>query len=343
MLQEQVHVRKEAGRHADFDATDRERGRGPDAAGRIPPDPARRAPGPVSDRGPLGSLLVAAGVASLLLGGLVVTASVFPGLVARHVAPRVLYVPGPGPRAGSAPADHGLARGEEVRLTTSDGVALHGWWVPAAGPDPCGTVIYFHGNAGSLVERAFIARRLADAGFHALLVDYRGYGLSEGSPHEEGLYRDARAAWRHAVEERGTPPGRTVVAGHSLGSAVAARLASEQRERVGAAVLTGAFTSVPELAAETYRWLPDAVFRDWPTNRFETIRRVGEIRAPVLVARGGMDRLVPRSHTRGVYETAGTAAQWMEAPRAGHADLWDDPAFWSRLESFLEEALGCRG
>lgn len=296
----------------------------------------------MSDRGPLASLLVSAGVASLLLGGLLVTASVFPGLVARHVAPLVLYVPGPGPLAGSAPADHGLARGEEIRLTTSDGVALHGWWVPAAGPEPCGTVLYFHGNAGSLVDRAFIARRLADAGFHALLVDYRGYGRSEGSPHEEGLYRDARAAWRHAVEERGASPGRTAVAGHSLGAAVAARLAAEQREGPGAVVLTGAFTSVPELAAEMYRWLPDAVFRDWPTNRFETIRRVGEIRAPLLVARGAMDHVVPRGQTRRVYEAAGTGAQWMEAPGAGHNDLWDDRAFWSRLVPFLEEALGCR-
>lgn len=295
----------------------------------------------MSDRGPLASLLVATGVAAVLLGGLLVTGVALPGMVARHVAPRFLYFPGPAPHAGATPADHGLARGEEIRLTASDGVKLHGWWVPAESSEACGTVLFLHGNAGSLVGRAFIARRLASAGFHALLLDYRGYGRSEGSPHEEGLYRDARAALRHAVEERSTSPARLVVAGHSLGSAVAAELASDQP--VGAAVLTGAFTSVPALAAETYAWLPGALFRGWPTNRFETMRRVGKISAPVLVARGGRDRLIPRSQSRQVYEAAGARAEWLEAGEAGHNDLWDAPSFWTRLVPFLEEALGCGG
>lgn len=294
----------------------------------------------VSDRGPLASLLVASGVALLLVGGLVVTGMALPGLVSRHVAPLFLYLPGPGPLVDTSPADHGLAGGEEVRLTTSDGVEIHGWWIPAAGSDACGTVLYFHGNAGSLVGRAFLAGRLASEGFDAFLVDYRGYGRSEGSPDEDGLYRDARAAWRHAVEDRGTPPERLAVAGHSLGSAVAAELASERP--VGAAVLTGAFTTVPDLAAEAYGWLPGAVFRGWSTNRFETVRRVDDIEAPVLVARGGRDHLVPRRQSRRVYEAAGPGAEWMEADRAGHDDLWDDEAFWDRLVPFLEAALDCR-
>ena len=294
----------------------------------------------MSDRAPLASLLVASGAALLLVGGLTVTGMAFPGVVSRHVAPLFLYLPGPGPIVDTGPADHGLAGGEEVRLTTSDGVEIHGWWVPAAVSDACGTVLYFHGNAGSLVGRAFIAGRLAAEGFHVLLVDYRGYGKSEGSPHEEGLYLDARAAWRHAVEDRGTPPERLAVAGHSLGSAVAAELASEKR--VGAAVLSGAFTSVPELAAEAYGWLPSAVFRGWTTNRFETVQRVEDIDAPILVARGGRDHLVPRPQSRRVFDAAGTGAQWMEAPGAGHDDLWDDEAYWGRLVPFLEGALGCR-
>lgn len=293
----------------------------------------------MKERGTTASLLVACGVAALLVGGAVVTAMAFPDLVARRVAPLFLYLPGPRPTVGASPTEVGLARGEELRLVTSDGVELHGWWIPAAGSDACGAVIYFHGNAGSLVDRAFIARRLSSAGFHALLVDYRGYGLSGGSPDEEGLYRDARAAWRHALEARGMDPARIAVAGHSLGSAVAAWLAST--EPAGAAVLTGAFPSVPALAAEAYAWLPDAVFRGWPTNRFETARRVGDVRGRVLVARGGGDRLVPRELTRRVHEAAGPRAAWFEAPGAGHDDLWDDEAFWARLVPFLEDALDC--
>lgn len=286
-------------------------------------------------------LLLAAGTAAAVLGGLVVMGLAFPGLVARHVAPLFLYFPGPAPAGAGAPSDHGLPRGEDLRLETSDGVAIHGWWVPAAASSgACGTVLYFHGNAGILEDRAFIARRLSAAGFDALMVEYRGYGSSEGSPDEEGLHRDALAAWRHAAEERETPPARLAVAGHSLGSAVAARLAAERP--VGAVVLTGAFPSVPELAAATYRWLPDALFRGWPTNRFETARRLAGVRAPVLVARGGRDRLVPRELTRRVLEAAGPEATWLEAPSAGHDDLWDDEAFRERLHRFLREVMGCR-
>lgn len=294
----------------------------------------------MSDRGPLASLLLAVGAAAVLLAGPLVMGVAFPGLLSRHVVPFLLYAPGRVPAAGSAPADHGLHRGEEIRPTASDGVALHGWWVPAAASRSCGTVLFLHGNAGSLAGRAFIARRLSEAGFDALLVDYRGYGLSEGRPAEEGLYRDAAAAWRHAVERREVPPERLAVAGHSLGSAVAAHLASTRR--TGAAVLTGAFPSVPALAAEAYGWLPDALFRGWTTNRFPTVERVGSIDAPVLVARGGLDRLVPRAHSRRVHEAAGPAARWYEAGGAGHDDLWDHQGFWDTLVPFLEEALGCR-
>lgn len=272
-------------------------------------------------------------------GALLLSGIAFPGALTRHVVPWLLYVPGFSEPA-SPPAEHGLPRAEDVRLTAEDGVALHGWWVPAAGGPACGTVLFLHGNAGSVAGRAPVARRLSEAGFDVLLVDYRGYGRSEGEPDEEGLYLDARAAWRHAVEERATPSRRLAVAGNSLGSAVAAHLAAHRP--VGAAVLTGAFASVPELAAEIYGWLPDPLFTDWPTHRFETVRWVRRIRAPLLVARGAEDDLVPEDQTRSVHGAAGPGAAWYAVPGAGHDDLWVSDAFWSRLLPFLEDALACR-
>lgn len=294
----------------------------------------------MSSRRDSAPILRALGVAAVLCGTLLLAGVVFPGLLARHVVPIFLYLPGPAGAGNGDPADHGLSGGEDVVLTTSDGVRLQGWWVPASEDASCGAVVFFHGNAGSLAGRAFIARRLAASGFDVLLVEYRGYGRSEGRPDEEGLYRDARAARRHVVEERGMPPDRVVAAGHSLGSAVAAHLAS--RERVGAVVLTGAFTSVPELAAEIYRWLPDALFRGWPTQRFETERWVRKIVVPVLVARGEADRLVSRDQSRRVHQAAGPEAVWLEVPGAGHDDLWAVDAFWARLVPFLEGSLACR-
>ncbi|MFW6193297.1 MAG: alpha/beta hydrolase [Gemmatimonadota bacterium] len=294
----------------------------------------------MSSRRDSAPLLRAVGVAAVLCGALLLAGVVFPGLLARHVVPIFLYLPGPAGTVSGDPVDHGLSSGEDVVLTTSDGVRIRAWWVPASADASCGAAVYFHGNAGSLAGRAFIARRLAASGFDVFLVEYRGYGRSEGRPHEKGLYRDASAALRHVLEERGTPPARVVVAGHSLGSAVAAHLAS--RERVGAAVLTRAFPSVPKLAARIYGWLPDALFRGWPTQRFETERWAREIAAPVLVARGEADRLVPRDQSRRVHQAAGPGAAWLEVPGAGHDDLWVADTFWARLVPFLEGSLACR-
>lgn len=279
---------------------------------------------------------VAAVLASLL--GAAVT---FPGLVARHLAPPLIYFPADLTAERSVPADHGLPRGEEIWLRTSDGLRLHAWWVPPAGGPACGALLFLHGNAGHLADRAFLARRVADTGRGVLLLDYRGFGRSEGSPHEEGLQRDARAAHRWLVEEGGISPERIVVAGHSLGAAVAVRLAVEQP--AGGLVLTGAFRSVPALGAELYGWLPDALFRGWPTERYETEGRAADVGVPALLARGGRDRVVPRAQTRAVHAALPVEARsvWHEAPLAGHGDLWDDDGFWGALRPFLERVVPC--
>lgn len=302
-----------------------------------------------------GSVLRWAAAAGLFLLALVGLGMAFPDFVSRHVVPRFLYLPGRVPAAAADPSAAGLPHGESLRIEADDGVELHAWWVPPspvagrAGPGPagagddaapgCGAVIYFHGNAGTLVDRAFVADRFSRSGFGVLLVDYRGYGRSAGTPSEEGLYRDGRAAYRYVLRELGHPPPRVALAGHSLGSAVAARVAADGSP--GALVLTGAFRTVPELARGAYPWLPDPLFRGWTTNRFETVRAIDRVDAPVLVARGGLDTLVPRAQTRTVWEEAGDPKRWYEAPAAGHDDLWDHEGFWEETTDFLADALGC--
>lgn len=277
----------------------------------------------------------------LAVAGLLVGAAVsFPDFVARRLAPPLIFHPADLAPGRSAPADHGLPAGEETWIRTEDGIRLHGWWIPAAGDAGCGTVLFFHGNAGHLADRAFLARRLSDAGFAAFLIDYRGYGRSDGTPDEEGLRLDALAAHHYLVRERGVNPDWLVLAGHSLGAAVAARLASE-RPAAGV-VLTGAFTSVPELGAHLYGWLPEGLFEGWPAQRFETRGIAPDLAMPALVARGGLDHLVPRAQTRAVYEALAGPAAWHEAPRAGHGDLWDDDGFWRALRPFLEDTVNCR-
>lgn len=260
--------------------------------------------------------------------------SLFPDLVLR-AAPILLYHPAPMASGRSSPEDWGIPRGDEVWLETDDGVRIHGWWIPAD-PPRLGTLLFLHGNAGNIAGRAPMAGELARAGLDVLLLDYRGYGRSEGSPSEEGLYRDAEAAYRYLREERGVRVRELAVAGHSLGAAVAGHLASNRP--VGAVVLTAGFTDLSDAARAVYPWLPDAWFR-WNPPPFPTIRRVGALDSPVLVGRGSSDDLIPRDQVRALYEAAAPPRQWVEVAGAGHGDLWFEDRFRRRLLDFLEARL----
>ncbi len=253
------------------------------------------------------------------------------------------------------PGLHGLPDSVQIRLTAEDGVRIHAWWTPArpdAGRPPDeghtadeghtpdgarsrGAVIYCHGNAESMATRAFLADRLARLGFDSLLFDYRGYGLSEGRASEEGLAMDARAAWRRVVEERGVAPDRVVLMGHSLGSAVATRLALEvQAGEVGvepvtgpagpgdpgpAALVVGApFPDMPTLFAHHVPILPGFLLR-WRTDRHAAGRRLGEVGAPVLVLTGTRDTTIPPEISRAVVAAAGEAAGEAGGEAAGRS------------------------
>lgn len=270
--------------------------------------------------------------------------------IASRVAPLLTYHPAPLSADRSNPAYHGLPRGEEVELTAGDGTLLHGWWIPARPSDASedreerdgrrgsrGAVLYFHGNAGHLAGRADIARRWAERGLDVLLFDYRGYGLSGGSPSESGLYADARAAYRHLRGERDVPAQRILLHGHSLGAAVAVELASG-RPAAGLIVSAG-FATLPSLASALYGWLPDRAFRDWSRNRFDSESRIGRVDAPVLAVAGARDEIVAPAEVRRLYEAAAEPKRWVEVPGARHNDLLDRSAFWRAAGEFSERAL----
>ncbi|MEA3548345.1 MAG: alpha/beta fold hydrolase [Thermodesulfobacteriota bacterium] len=161
----------------------------------------------------------------------------------------LLYFPVKG--LGSTPDDIGL-KYKRVSLKTSDRENLSAWFIPAR---PAKGVIFFcHGNGGNIshrLESILIFHRL---GFSTFIFDYRGYGLSSGSPFEAGTYLDAEAAWQYLVGEKQIAPSEIVVFGRSLGGAVAARLASRHSPR--GLILESSFTSVPDLASSLYPWYP---------------------------------------------------------------------------------------
>lgn len=183
---------------------------------------------------------------------------------------------------------------EDVRLTASDGARIHGWFIPA--PEDSAhhragvTVLMLHGNAGNIshrMEKLDILRRL---GADVLIIDYRGYGESQGRPDEAGTYRDAEAAYRHLVS-RGIDARTIVLLGESLGSAVASFLAAEHE--VGGLVLEEAFTSVPDVAQEMFPFLP---VRGLVRNRYDTLGRIDRVAAPVLILHSRGDEFFPFQH-----------------------------------------------
>ena len=225
---------------------------------------------------------------------------------------RLLYLPEvPSRTLGADPGAVGLEF-QDVALETTDGVGLHGWYVPAAGARRA--LLFFHGNAGNISRRLDSIELFHRLGLDVLIIDYRGYGRSQGSPSEQGTYRDAEAAWRHLVEERGMDPGRIIVFGRSLGAAVAAWLAA--RHPPGALILESAFRSVPALAAELYPWLP---VRWLARLRYDTEAWVRRVQAPVLVVHSLDDEIVPFSHGQAVFDAAGQPKTLLRL-RGGHND-----------------------
>mgnify|MGYP002338701595 CR=1 FL=1 len=248
----------------------------------------------------------------------------------------------PSNRLLATPDDAGMDH-EDVRLNTEDGETLHGWWIPAAGvsretsPDTTAahTLLFFHGNAGNISGRLESVQQFHQLGLNVLIVDYRGYGQSTGSPSEQGLYRDAAACWEYLTEDRGIAPADIVVFGRSMGGGPATWLAV--RERAGALILESVFTNVPDVGAHHYSFLP---VRALATNQFDNEARVPEIETPTLHIHSRGDRVVPFELGRRVYEAAAEPKQFLEI-EGGHNDgfLVSADAYLRTIDQFLSEHL----
>lgn len=241
---------------------------------------------------------------------------------------RMLYLAHmPGRTLTVTPANAGMDY-EDVAIETADGVKLHGWFIP--GPSSR-VLLFFHGNAGNISHRLDSIRQFQELGLSVLIVDYRGYGQSEGRTTENGMYRDADAAWRYLIETRGIVASDIVIFGRSLGASVASWLAAQHQPL--ALIVESSFTSVPDIAQELYSWLPVR----W-LSRFSHATRdyIQNVRSPVLVVHSRDDEIIPFHHGEAIFASA-QEPRTLLAIRGSHNDgfLQDEQNYIDGLRAFL--------
>ena len=202
----------------------------------------------------------------------------------------------PGRALTATPGDAGFAY-QDVSITTSDGVRLHGWFVAAN--QAKATVLFLHGNAGNISHRLDSIAIFRELGLDVFIIDYRGYGQSEGKPSEQGTYLDARAAWEYLVNDREIAPHKIVIFGRSLGGAVASWLAAQTTP--GAVILESTFTSAPDMAHRLYPFLP---VRLMTRLKYSVKENVKGLSSPLLVVHSRQDEVIPFDMGESIFAAA---------------------------------------
>jgi uncharacterized protein len=255
----------------------------------------------------------------ILIGGFI--------LWLRWYEPRMIYHPSR--QMEQTPELVGL-KYEDVTLTSSDSLHINGWWVP--GRDAKLTVLFFHGNAGNISHRLEKLAIFKDLGVNTFIIDYRGYGRSEGTPDEEGTCRDARAAYDYLIQQRKFTPRSIIVYGESLGSAIAADLAS--KVEVGGLVLEEAFTSISDVGQRMFPFFP---VRWLVQNKYDTLSKLPRIKVPLLILHSREDEIFDMRHPQLLLAAANAPKQLVEL-HGNHNDafLVSEPVYRDALQKFIE-------
>jgi fermentation-respiration switch protein FrsA (DUF1100 family) len=255
----------------------------------------------------------------VLLGGYVLLCA-----VAYFVQARLVYFPADD--ADASPADAGMAF-RDVYFGAKP--RLHGWMVPAPGARY--TLLYCHGNAGNITHRVELVRAFVERGVSVFIFDYAGYGKSEGKPGERMTYENAHAAWEYLTDEEGIAPANIILFGRSLGSAVAIELATQVDAR--ALIVESAFTSLTELGARAYPFLP---VRYLARFRYNSMARIRDVRVPKLFVHSLDDDLIPFGMGKRLYNRAPRPKLWSRAS-GDHNALYLVPG--SRYEAAFNELM----
>jgi len=253
--------------------------------------------------------------------------------------PRMIYYPVRD--IVQTPADLGW-KFEDIWLTDADGTKINGWYVPAStkpAADPSvaqSIILYFHGNAGNVSDRLDKLAILRSLGLDAFIIDYRGYGRSEGAPNEPGTYQDARAAYEWLTQQRHIDPRRIILYGESLGSAIAVDLATTHP--VAGVILEEPFASVAAVGQKMFPFMP---VRLLVRNKYDTLAKIAAINAPLLLFHSPQDELIPFSQGQQLYTAARAPKTFIELQGPHNEACFTSETiyrtalkdFWDRLSS----------
>lgn len=227
---------------------------------------------------------------------------------------------------------------EIVWFNSADGTRLNGWFFESRLRPATATIIFFHGNGGNITNVGWMGQRFANHGFNVLLFDYRGYGASDGvAVDESGLYADGDAAVAFVVNNKGVRPEQIILYGQSLGTTVAADVAS--RGKFGALILESGFSSASSVAASALPWLPSWL-HFLGRNRFESARKLASVRSPTLIAHGDPDRTIPTAEAHLLFAAANEPKKLLIVPGAGHVVFGSaGEQYLSQVEQFMRDAM----
>lgn len=229
----------------------------------------------------------------------------------------------------SKPGTLAIAGAERVVIATPDGERLAGWYMRPRAGEP--VFLFLHGKGGGLERKKWRWQRIADRGAGVLAISYRGYPGSTGTPTEEGLMTDGRAAYDW-LRGRGHRAGEIVLHGLSLGSGVAVQLATEVEAR--ALVLEAPYTAIVDVAAERYPWLPVSWLMH---DQFLSRARIARVRMPVLIAHGTRDSVIPYRHAERLFALAPEPKTFARMERSDHSTLTRDGLYELHVWPFVEK------
>jgi fermentation-respiration switch protein FrsA (DUF1100 family) len=235
-------------------------------------------------------------------------------------------------RSIRTPIEAGVPEMKVIDLKTQDGLLIKAWYSqPSTTNSP--TIVYFHGNAGHISDRAFVARAYMQKGYGILLVTYRGYSGNPGTPSEQGFYNDARAAMNF-LEHKQIPLNCTILLGESIGSAVAIKMATEYT--VGAIALQAPFSSLIDVATIHYAlFMP---IKGLIKDKFDSSAIAGQILAPVLIIHGKSDTIVPPELSRKLLSLLPEPKEAQYIPNKGHNDLFEPDL----VDTFIRRYVACK-